>query len=140
MPRTRRIPVPPWRDTPQRLQVLRALAARPGFSSAKLLHARMAADGCEVGLSTVYRALAALVEAGQADVVRDDNGERLFRHRGEEQHQHYLVCRHCGFALALDTDEIETWADRIARESGFADVRHTVELAGVCTECSAGPL
>ncbi|MEV7028503.1 transcriptional repressor, partial [Kitasatospora sp. NPDC093558] len=101
--------------------------------------ARMAADGHEVGLSTVYRALAALVEAGQVDVVRDDAGERLFRHRRHDRHEHYLVCRECGFALALDVDAVEAWAERIARESGFSDVRHTVEFAGVCVACDAVP-
>ncbi|MFF1871072.1 Fur family transcriptional regulator [Kitasatospora herbaricolor] len=139
MPRTRRAPLPPWRETPQRAEVLRALAARPGFTSAQLLHARTQADGSEVGLSIVYRVLALLAGAGQADVVRGANGERLYRHRDDTTHQHFLVCRRCGFALTSDSDAIEDWVARAAVESGFSDVHHTVELSGVCTRCAAGP-
>ncbi|MGW2634067.1 transcriptional repressor [Streptomyces chattanoogensis] len=50
-----------------------------GFVSAQPLHARLVFADSPVGLSTVYRTLSALAEAGRADVVRDTHGERLFR-------------------------------------------------------------
>ncbi|RKT19459.1 Fur family ferric uptake transcriptional regulator [Streptomyces sp. 1114.5] len=136
MTRTRRTPVPAWRSTPQQALVRKSLAASPGFVSAQVLHRRMVTEGGAVGLSTVYRALAALTGAGLADIVRDDSGERLYRHRPEAHHQHYLVCRRCGRSLAVDSEQVEAWAARIAEESGFSDVHHTVELAGVCAGCT----
>ncbi|MFF2809719.1 Fur family transcriptional regulator [Streptomyces sp. NPDC058000] len=91
-------------------------------------------------MSTVYRtqtarAEAGRAEAGRADVVRDGNAERLFRYRPGPDHRHYLICTRCGLSQAVDADLVEDWAERVARSSGFADVRHTLELSGVCPDC-----
>ncbi|MFJ4183819.1 Fur family transcriptional regulator [Kitasatospora sp. NPDC089509] len=123
------------RLTPQRAEVLRALAACEDFVSAQLLHAGLLTTGSRVGLSTVYRTLTALAAVGRADVVRDTNGEKLFRHRPGADHRHYLICRRCGLSRPVDAAPVETWADHIAATSGFADVQHTVELSGVCADC-----
>jgi len=32
---------------------------------------------------------------------------------------------------------VERWADAVARENGFTEVNHTLELFGVCTACSS---
>lgn len=126
---------PIGRSTQQRAVVLGALLVAEGFVSAQALHKRLVADGSPVGLSTVYRTLSALAGAGRADVVRDVNGERLFRHRAGPVHHHYLICTECGLSLPVPSEPVEKWAERIARSSGFADVRHTVELAGICPDC-----
>ncbi|MFJ8471213.1 Fur family transcriptional regulator [Kitasatospora sp. NPDC094011] len=125
------------RLTPQRAEVLRALAACEDFVSAQLLHAGLLVTGSRVGLSTVYRTLTALAAVGRADVVRDTNGERLFRHRPGADHRHYLICRRCGLSRPVDSAPVEAWAERLAATSGFADVQHTVELAGTCPDCHA---
>jgi Fur family ferric uptake transcriptional regulator len=31
---------------------------------------------------------------------------------------------------------VETWAERVAKENGFTDVNHTVELFGICAGCA----
>lgn len=123
------------RSTQQRAAVLGALLVAEGFISAQALHKRLVADGSPVGLSTVYRTLTALAGAGRADVVRDVNGERLFRHRPGPDHRHYLICTECGLSLPVASGPVEKWAEKVARSSGFADVRHTVELAGICPDC-----
>ncbi|CAL9361856.1 transcriptional repressor [Streptomyces sp. DH-12] len=129
-----------WRTTPRRAAVLGALHACDGFVSAQTLHAALAGDGVAVGLTTVYRTLRLLEAAGHVDVVRDSDGERLYRPRPDDGHRHYLVCRECGFSLAVDSDEVEQWVVRIARDIGFHSVDHTVELTGVCDGCRPGPV
>ena len=123
------------RRTAQRTSVVRALIAHGGFVGARALHDVLRMQGVRVGLNTVYRTLAALVEAGRADVVRDRGGERLFRHRPFPEHQHYLLCRACGLSTQVDSAAVETWAEHVARASGFAEVEHTVELSGLCPQC-----
>jgi Fur family ferric uptake transcriptional regulator len=125
------------RRTQQRATVLAALISTADFTSAQALHARLLAEGRRVGLSTVYRTLTALAEAGRADLVREPGGERLFRYCPSEEHQHYLLCRYCGLGLPVDSSLIESWAARITESSGYADVRHTVELTGTCPNCLA---
>ncbi|WP_052229712.1 Fur family transcriptional regulator [Streptomyces sp. CT34] len=126
------------RHTQQRTVVVEALIRADGFVGAQALHNRLPAGGSPVGLSTVYRTLTALANAGRADMVRDTNGERLFRYRPGTDHRHYLICTECGLSRPVDSDPVEDWADTIARTSGFANVRHTVELTGVCPDCELG--
>jgi Fur family ferric uptake transcriptional regulator len=123
------------RRTAQRTEVARALVRADGFVSAQSLHAAMAAGGSRVGLTTVYRALATLAETGHADTVREPNGERLYRHRPGQEHRHYLICRICGHSEPVDTTLVEGWAGRLAEETGYADLHHTLELSGICEPC-----
>ncbi|MEU2715492.1 Fur family transcriptional regulator [Streptomyces sp. NPDC007205] len=125
------------RLTHQRTAVVDALIRAEGFVGAQALHNRLAADGSAVGLSTVYRTLTALAAAGRADLVRDAAGERLFRYRPGPDHRHYLICTECGLSRPVDSGPVEDWADTIAQTSGFANVRHTVELSGVCPDCGS---
>ncbi|GAA3043581.1 Fur family ferric uptake transcriptional regulator [Streptomyces olivoverticillatus] len=127
------------RSTQQRALVLGALIVAEGFVSAQALHKQLVGTGSSVGLSTVYRTLTALAEAGRADIVRDTNGERLFRHRPGPDHRHYLLCTECGLSLPVESGPVEKWAERVARSSGFANVRHVVELSGICPDCERQP-
>jgi len=39
--------------------------------------------------------------------------------------------------MYLDTVAVETWAARTAAEHGFTEVAHTVEIFGLCPDCTA---
>ncbi|MGW7355467.1 Fur family transcriptional regulator [Streptomyces sp. NPDC054802] len=123
------------RTTRRRAAVAKALADRADFVSAQELHAWMDESGIHVGLTTVYRALHGLERKGCADVVRDDVGERLYRHRPEPGHRHYLICRRCRRNRPLDTDVVEHWVAATVRSAGFTDAEHTLELTGICGRC-----
>lgn len=129
----------PLRTTRQRKAVLSALHDRAGFTSAQELHEALEADGITIGLTTVYRTLHALDRSGQVDVVRERNGERLYRPRPTDGHRHYLVCRDCGLSTAVEADAVERWAEDVADTLGFTEVEHTVELTGVCDRCRVTP-
>ncbi|UCM91874.1 transcriptional repressor [Streptomyces marincola] len=131
--------LPPGRTTRRRAAVERVLASCDSFMSAQQLHAEMAARGIRVGLTTVYRTLRGLEAAGRADVVRDEVGERLYRQRLPDGHRHYLLCRRCGLSRPVESDIVETWAERVGADTGFAELEHTVQLTGLCGRCQAGP-
>ncbi|MBC2904280.1 Fur family transcriptional regulator [Streptomyces cupreus] len=127
------------RTTRQRAAVLEGLAGCQDFVSAQELHARLTAGGHRIGLTTVYRTLRGLVAVGRVDVVRDESGERLYRPRPDDGHQHYLICRACGHSRPVDSAVVEEWADRVSADTGFAAVEHTVELSGICAGCQPCP-
>ena len=58
------------RNTWQRERVREALADARGFVSAQTLHASLRDDNTGIGLATVYRALAGLAAAGDADSLQ----------------------------------------------------------------------
>lgn len=126
------------RATRQGAVIEETLAASDDFRTAQDLHARLRAQGAGVGLTTVYRHLQRLANAGEVDTVRTGNGEIAYRLCGGKGHHHHLVCRQCGRVVDIDGPNIETWLRRVARDAGFVDIDHTVELAGTCSDCAAG--
>src|SRR2546430_17330796 len=67
------------RNTRQRTEVLALLADTDEFRSAQHLHAQLRAAGSGVGLTTVYRTLQILADAGEVDQMRLPDGEQLYR-------------------------------------------------------------
>ncbi|MGY1803843.1 Fur family transcriptional regulator [Blastococcus sp. SYSU D00922] len=124
------------RPSRQRSAVLALLDGLDGFRSAQDLHALLRQRGDSVGLATVYRALQALVDDGQVDVLRGDDGEASYR-RCSTGHHHHLVCRSCGRTVEVADPPVERWAARVAAEHGFADVQHQLEVFGTCAACVA---
>ncbi len=124
------------RNTWQREAVREALEGTEGFVSAQALHASLRGTGSEVGLATVYRALADLADAGDADMLQQD-GESLYRACTPGSHHHHLICRKCGNAVEIAADPVEAWARQIAAENGYTDPHHVVDVFGLCPECSA---
>ena len=124
------------RNTRQRAEVLALLSGTDEFRSAQQLHADLRARGSGVGLTTVYRTLQLLAEAGELDQMRMDDGEQRYRRCSRSQHHHHLVCRGCGRTVEVEGPAVERWADRVAAEHGFTEVSHTVEIFGRCADCS----
>jgi Fur family transcriptional regulator, ferric uptake regulator len=124
------------RHTRQRGEVLALLREVEGFHSAQHLHQMLLARKARVGLTTVYRTLQMLVEAGEVDSTRLPGGEQLFRRCSQSKHHHHLVCRECGRTAEVAGPAVERWADQVAAQHGFTDVGHTLEIFGVCAECS----
>lgn len=126
----------PQRSTKQRAAIRDALEAAVGFRSAQELHDELKAGGRPVGLTTVYRNLQALAHSGEVDVLRATDGEVIYRRCKSGEHHHHLVCTECGTSVEVASDEIETWADRVAERHGFVPVEHTAEVFGICSTCS----
>lgn len=123
------------RVTKQRQAISELLAERSEFASAQTLHEELRARGHAIGLTTVYRNLAVLADAGEIDVLTQEDGETLYR-RCSQEHHHHLVCRSCGATQEIAGESVEVWADQVAAEYGFTSVDHTVELIGLCAACS----
>ena len=128
------------RHTRQRAEVLALLAATGQFRSAQQLHTALRDRGIAVGLTTVYRTLQLLADAGQVDHMRLPDGEQLYRRCRRARHHHHLVCRGCGATVEVEGPAVEQWAENLAGSHGFTDVSHTLEVFGLCPACtSPGP-
>ena len=129
-------PLPAVRQTRQRAAVRDLLEELQEFKSAQQLHDLLRANGTQVGLTTVYRSLQSLAEAGEVDLLVNDDGESVYR-RCSSEHHHHLVCRDCGRTIEIAGPAVERWANATAREHGFSDVSHTLEIFGRCSSCSS---
>ena len=124
------------RPTRQRAALAALMATTSEFLSAQELHSRLQASGASVGLATVYRNLQSMALDGEVDVIRTREGEAVYRSCSTTHHHHHVVCRSCGLAVEVTGDAVERWADAVAAAHGFTQVRHTVEMDGLCASCS----
>ena len=114
---------------------MRALEGTDDFRSAQEWHEEVRRRGDAVGLTTVYRTLAALAASGAVDSIIDEEGEAKYRRCSERTHHHHLVCRNCGATVELEAATVERWAQKVALANGFTDAVHTVEIFGTCPRC-----
>ena len=125
------------RVTKQRLAVSAALDDLDDFVSTQELYRILQNKGVSVSLATAYRILQSLADEGLVDVLRNGDGEAVYRRCAVTGHHHHLLCRNCGKAVEVEAPAVETWAARTAQEHGFTEVAHTVEIYGLCADCSA---
>ncbi|MCD4852844.1 transcriptional repressor [Arthrobacter sp. AK01] len=125
------------RVTKQRLAVSAALDELDDFVSTQELYRLLQNKGISVSLATAYRILQSLADDGLIDVLRNGEGEAVYRRCAVTGHHHHLLCRNCGKAVEVEAPAVETWAARTAAEHGFTEVAHTVEIFGLCPECTA---
>ena len=123
------------RATRQRVAVSSILDEIDDFRSAQDIHAILRSRGDSVGLTTVYRTLQSLADAGKVDVLRTGEGESVYR-RCSTSHHHHLVCRNCGRTVEVEGPAVERWAEKVGAEHGFVRVTHNVEVFGTCPDCA----
>ena len=124
----------PQRRTRQRAAVDQILSHLEEFRTAQQIHDVLRRQGDSVGLTTVYRTLQAMVESGELDALRTDDGETAYR-RCSQGHHHHLVCRVCGRTVEVSGPAVERWASAVAQEHGFRGVSHDLEIFGTCSSC-----
>lgn len=124
------------RRTKQRAAVGELLAETPDFRTAQQVHDSLKLAGNTVGLATVYRTLQDMAKAGDLDVLRNPEGESMYRQCERREHHHHLVCRVCGAAVEIDGPSVEAWARAMGVEHGYVSIDHTFELTGTCASCA----
>ena len=121
------------RITGPRKAMLAILTKEHGPFSADELHRKLGKEGCDV--VTVYRSLQAMEEIGV--LRRCDFGDATYRYEFNtgEHHHHHIICRVCRSVELLDfcvADSLE----RHARQKGYLNVTHILEVFGVCPSCA----
>jgi Fur family ferric uptake transcriptional regulator len=125
------------RSTKQRVAVASLVRETSDFRSAQEFHQLLRERGQNIGLTTVYRALQAMADVGEIDVLVNQDGEAMYRHCGQSHgHHHHLVCRSCGLAIEIFGPSVEKWTQTIADEHGFTAVSHTLDVFGLCPKCT----
>lgn len=124
-------------STGPRAAVVEVLGRQDCVLTAREIHAELRADGREVGVATVYRALERLDELGL--VQRLDTGEGTVRYEPADpsgEHHHHLVCDGCGSVSPFEDEQLERAIRRLARRLDYRVGAHDVVLRGRCPACS----
>lgn len=85
---------------------------------------------------TVYRALEFLQEQGLVHKIESLNAFVGCSHPGGAHVSQFLICTNCRQAAELDDPDIAYLISRKMVSAGFDVSRQTIELQGVCSDCS----
>ena len=87
---------------------------------------------------TVYRALDFLLREGFVHRI-DTLNAYIACFAPERRHRtHFLLCTQCGCVAELEHGALDRALARAAEDAGFAVLRETVEIAGLCARCGQG--
>jgi Fur family transcriptional regulator, zinc uptake regulator len=129
--------------TALRRQVLSlVLAARQPIGAYALLD-QLRATRAGAAPPTVYRALDFLLEQGLIHrlerlnaFVACDHQHHAHEHAHDHQHQ-FLICRDCGVTAEICDSAVAQAVAQAASRVGFRVQRATVEVDGLCVNCTA---
>jgi Fur family peroxide stress response transcriptional regulator len=123
-----------YRVTPQRLAILKILAASDGHPSAEHIFDEIKEEFPTTSLATVYKTIAVLKEMGE--VLELGFGDGGNRYDGNRPYPHaHLVCVECQGIVDPDLDILEALPQQIAQRTGYQLVGHRFDIYGICPRC-----
>jgi Fur family peroxide stress response transcriptional regulator len=123
------------RVTPQRMAVLKILAASDEHLSVQQIYERVRRDFPTTSLATIYSTVTLLSELGE--VLELGLGDGCARYDGRSQPHPHLICIECRRVTDLEAAMVGGLPKEVADQTGYEIVRHRFDLFGICPECQA---
>jgi Fe2+ or Zn2+ uptake regulation protein len=126
------------RVTAPRRAVAQAISEADGWLRPHEIHRRGQRIHRPLGLVTVYRTLALLLDPGCVRRIHLDDGCHGYA-RAQLDHGHHLVCRRCQQVIEFaGVEDMQPVISRLAQRTGFLVEDHMLELVGLCPSCQEG--
>jgi Fur family transcriptional regulator, peroxide stress response regulator len=122
-----------YRLTPQRIELVKMIAASQGHPSAAEIHARIKIRFPTMSPATVYKTLALLKEMNQVLEI-DLHGDSHYDGNRPDPHPH-LVCTKCGRILDGAYELDSAVISKLEQTSGFQIKSSQINFYGFCPEC-----
>lgn len=125
------------RLTPQRMIILELLYTHGDHVTADALLAAAKQRYPFLNVSTVYRTLEVLRDAGLVSETDLGDGRRHFSLLTDERH-HHLICLRCGYVQEVDDVMFDPLRAELRERHGFTPRIDHMALFGLCQACSGG--
>ena len=126
-------------STGPRMAVVELLGRQECVVSARDIADALRAEGRDVGIATVYRALERLDALGLVQRLDVSKGSARYEPADPSgRHHHHAVCDSCGRVTPFDDRQLERALDQLARRLDFRVEGHDVVLRGDCEDCVSG--
>lgn len=124
------------RLTPVRRRTLEILLESHKAMGAYEILQRLSQEGFGTQPPVAYRALDFLVEHGLAHRLQRLNAFTACLHPEHEHAPAFLICRSCDKLAEIAAAPLRGQIDKMAKQTGFAVERMTIEAVGLCDTCS----
>ena len=125
-----------YRLTPQRVELIRLIAASEGHPSASHLYNQIKVQFPTMSLATVYKTLDLLKELGEVLEIglRDDS-----HYDGNKPYPHpHLICVKCQKIMDGELDgAVQNIVQEVERNFGFQIEKHQLDFYGICPNCQS---
>ncbi len=119
----------------QRQLILEVFLKTEKHLAAEELYELVKKKNPSVGYATIYRTMKLFSDAGLCRELRGEDGIARYEHLYKHEHHDHLICTECGKIIEIESPEIETLQERIAKKNGFILKKHRLELYGLCRDC-----
>ena len=122
------------RLTPQRMAVLKILAASEEHLSVEQIYERVKVDFPMTSLATIYKTVTLLKEMGEVlelGFSHDSN-----RYDGNKPYPHpHLICTKCRNIVDPQVTTLSELPQEVAQSTGYRIVSHRLDFFGICPQC-----
>ena len=122
------------RLTPQRMAVLKILAADEGHPSVEQVYERVKVDFPMTSLATIYKTVTLLKEMGEVLELGFSDGSN--RYDGNKPYPHpHLICTKCKNIVDPEVATLSELRQKVAQSTGYQIVSHRLDFFGICPQC-----
>ena len=122
-----------FRLTPQRLAVLKILAASQTHPSVEDIYAEVKQTFPTTSLATIYKTIALLKEMHEVLEIRFTESSRF---DGNKPYPHpHILCIRCGRVMDPELPGVAALVAAAAAHSGYQILDHRLNFFGICPAC-----
>ncbi|MFZ0451895.1 MAG: transcriptional repressor [Desulfatiglandaceae bacterium] len=123
-----------FRITPQRLAVLRILAASDGHPSVERVYETVRRDFPTTSIATVYKTVHLLKQLNEVLELGFPDGSNRYDGKKPFPHPH-VICVRCQKIIDPDLESLKDMTAEVADETGFDILTHRLDFFGICGDC-----
>ena len=122
------------RVTPQRLAVLRILAASEGHPSVDEIYKQVKGEFPTTSLATIYKTVSLLKELDEVLELGFPDGSNRYDGNNPVPHPH-AICVKCKKIMDPHLAGIDELREEMSRKTGYKILHHRMDFFGFCPEC-----
>jgi Fur family peroxide stress response transcriptional regulator len=123
-----------FRITPQRLAILKILAASEGHPSVDAIYKAVKAQFPTTSLATVYKTVSLLKELNEVLELGFPDGSNRYDGYNPVPHPH-AICMTCKKIMDPELMNIDELSEEMSRKTGYKIFHHRLDFFGLCPDC-----
>ena len=123
-----------FRITPQRIAVLKILAASEDHPSVEMIYEKVRRQFPTTSLATIYKTVTLLRELNEVLELGFPEGSN--RYDGHKPYPHpHVICTKCRKIIDPDLERLTDLKQELVSETGFQITSHRLDFFGICPDC-----
>lgn len=127
-----------FRLTPQRLAIIRILAASTDHPSVDQVYHEVRAQFPTTSIATVYKTISLLKELNEILELGFPDGSN--RYDGNKPYPHpHAICTKCRKIMDPEISSADELSEEMRKKTGYTISFHRLDFFGICPECQKKP-